>query len=411
VAATAARLASPRTIAALASPLYRRRGRRPHADAPVRDARSILVLRPDAIGDLILTSPFLRELRRSNPGAWITLAVDPRFRDLVELCPHVNEVLGLDLSFCGRTVALGMVQRSLSMSKRHLWPRRFDVALAPRWDVDLYHSAYAALFSGAAIRVGYSENVTELKREVNGGFDSLFTRTLDDRACKHEVEHNLDLLRAAGGTVENDRVELWLSEQDREIAGRALSSRGFASGDLLIALALGARDAKRVWPLSHFIELARTLQREQGARFVAVGGPEDRDRGSRLVRDLGADATSLAGELTLRQTAALFESTRLAITNDSGPMHLAAAAGAAVLEISCHPSTGDPCHRNSPARFHPWAKEYAVLRPSQPSEPCTSGCESAEAHCILGVSVEMAHEAAKGLLANCGREKLTGTGA
>jgi hypothetical protein len=80
-------------------------------------------------------------------------------------------------------------------------------------------------------------------------------------------------------------------------------------------------------------------------------------------------------------------------------MHLAAAGGAAVLEISCHPTSGDPLHLNSPVRFHPWVEEYAVLQPPQAAEPCTSSCECHEAHCILGVSVEVVQEAARTLLA------------
>jgi ADP-heptose:LPS heptosyltransferase len=299
----------------------------------------------------------------------------------------------------------------LRLSRRHLRPRRFDLALLPRWDVDFYHSAYVAYFSGAGCRIGYSECVTPFKRAMNRDFDLLLTRTLDDCKCRHEAERNLDLLRAAGAAVEDSQTELWLSDEDRDSTRKALSSRGLAPEDLLIGLGLGAGEEKRIWPLPRFIELARNLQREYGARFVAVGGPEDRDRGSRFAMELGADAISLAGELTLRQTAALFENTQLAITNDSGPMHLAAAAGAAVVEISCHPSSGDLNHRNSPMRFHPWTKEYAVAQPVEMSEPCTSGCESRDAHCILGVSVGMVQEVAGRLLADRRREKIGGCGA
>ena len=89
----------------------------------------------------------------------------------------------------------------------------------------------------------------------------------------------------------------------------------------------------------------------------------------------------------------------LVVANDSGPMHLAEAAGAAVVEISCHPTGGDSLHSNSPVRFHPWVKEYVVFPPPQAREPCTSSCECHEAHCILGVSVEVVQEAARTLLA------------
>jgi ADP-heptose:LPS heptosyltransferase len=404
------RMVSPKAVTSFSRLLSRGEARTAPSSLDVKGARSIVVVREDTIGDLVLMSPFLRELRRSNPSAWITLVVDAKFRNLMELCPHVNEVLGFDLSYRGRTIVPSLVFRSLRLSRRHLRPRRFDLALVPRWDVDLYHSAYIARFSGAPCRIAYSENVVAQKQEMNRDFDLLFTRTLDDRGCKHEVERNLDFLRAAGGSVTNDGLELWLSEEDRAAAQQALLSRGIGRDDLLICLALGAGEPKRIWPVERFVELARKMQREYRARIVAVGGAEDRDRGSRVAMELGLGAINLAGCLTLRQTAALFECVPLVIANDSGPMHLAAAAGAAVLEISCHSSSGDPSHRNSPARFHPWTKEYAVVRPFTQAEPCSGDCEWRDAHCILGVSVEMAQQAAKGLLASRQMEKATRSG-
>ena len=390
-------ITSPKVTRALAGPLLY--GGAGASDIPVQDACSILVVRLDGIGDLILTSPFLRELRRLNPNAWITLVVDPRFVNLVELCPFINEVLAFEPR---RRFGFGKLElhiRALRLARQHLWQRQFDLALLPRWDIDCYHSAFVAYFSGALCRIGYSENLTPLKQQYDRGLDILFTRTLDHRSSKHDAEQNLDLLREVGGIVMDDRLELWLSDEDREAARAALTSRGVTGNDLLVGIAPGAGHPKRVWPLCRFIDLGRFLQQECGARLLIIGGPEDRERALELQQNLGTAAISFAGEMTLRQTGALLEHVPLVVANDSGPMHLAAAAGAAVVEISCHPTSGDPLHSNSPVRFHPWVKEYAVLQPSQAAEPCTRSCEWYEAHCILGISVESVREAARTLLA------------
>jgi ADP-heptose:LPS heptosyltransferase len=400
------RIVSPKAVTSLSRLL----AKSPSSSVAVKDARSIVVVRSDGIGDLVLMSPFLRELRGSNPGAWITLVVDEKFRNLVELCPHVNEVLGFDLNYRGRTVVPALVLRALRLSIRHLRPRRFDLALVPRWDVDLYHSAYLAHFCGASCRVAYSENVLPEKQLSNRDFDSLLTRTVDDRTRKHELERNLDFLCEAGGTVEDNRLEVWLSEEDRAFAKKALASRGLAPSDLLIGLAPGAGARKRLWPLNRFVELGRILQKELGARLIVIGGAEDRERGIGLQEELGAAAGSFAGEMTLRQTAAILEHTPLVIANDSGPMHLAAAAGAAIVEISCHPTSGEPGHANSPQRFGPWVQGCVVLQPIEATEPCTSACGGDEAHCILGVSVEMVEAAARKLLATRQRRSIVEAG-
>jgi heptosyltransferase-2 len=392
------RLASPKATKILAMPLLPRSSRSTKLEPGVADARSILVVRLDTIGDLVLMSPFLRELRRSSPSAWITLVIDPRFANLVELCPHVNEVVKFDPHYYGRRGRLELHRRALALARDRLWPRKFDLALLPRWDVDYYHSAFVAYFSRAGSRIGYSERTLPSKEQLNRDFDCLFTRTLDDRTSKHEVERNLAFLRNVGGAVIDDGLELWLSDEDRESAQHALLSRGIGTNDVLVGIGVGAGHPRRIWPLKRFIEFGHFLKDKFGARILIFGGLEDRDEALRLQVELGNAAINFAGETTLRQTAAFLQHTKLMVANDSGPMHIAAAAGSSVVELSCHPTAGDVLHANSPARFHPWNKNHVVLQPRKASGPCTRSCEWHGAHCILGVSVNAVSEAATALL-------------
>jgi heptosyltransferase-2 len=233
---------------------------------------------------------------------------------------------------------------------------------------------------------------------MNTNLEGLFSRTLDDRLPRHEVECNLNFLRYVGGTINDDRLELWIGERDRDLARSALASRGVKGGDLLIAIAPGAGHPKRLWPLGCFIEVGRFLLRQFDCVLLLIGGAEDGDRIYQLKTELGRRAFAFSGETTLRQTCAVLEHVQLAIANDSGPMHLAAAAGAAVIEISCHPADGDPNHDNSPMRFRPWTTDYAVAQPTKSSPPCKSACEWHEPHCILQVSVQSVLEMSNSLL-------------
>jgi ADP-heptose:LPS heptosyltransferase len=388
---------SPRATKILSSPFLHQRSTGEGCETAALEAKKILVVRQDSIGDLVLTSSFLRELRRSNPKAWITLVVDSRMLNLVELCGHVNEVIGADLPFCGANVNLGRVLKAFRFSRERLRSRPFDLALLPRWDCDLYHSAYLAYFSGAAKRVGYSEHVLSSKSDTNRGFDHLLTHAVQDQAPKHEVERNMDLLKRVGGTVRDTQLELWLSNEDREVIDRTLRLNEISSNDAIVALAVGAANRRRKWPLGRFIEIGRHLQRKYGIRIAVVGGAEDRQLGLR-VKDSIPGAACFAGDLSLRQTGALLERTLLVVANDSGPMHIGAAAGCSVLEISCHPKNGDPNHENSPRRFGPWTEDRAVLQPELPTAPCRSGCRENHAHCILGVTADEAKTAAEALL-------------
>lgn len=363
----------------------------------LKEANTVLVIRLDTAGDLVLMSTFLRELRKSKKNARIILAVDRRFANLVELCPWIDELQTIGVVGAGPAQRFRQYRRGLGFARTTLRTKQIDLALLPRWDVDYYQAADIAYFSGAPNRIGYSEGVNPGKQYRNRGMDDLLTRVIADRQPKHEVERNLDFLRAVGGTPTDNSLELWLSEKDRECANRALESGGMYGNGPIFAMAPGAGHSKRQWPLGRFIQLGSQLIRELDCRIVVVGGPEDQERASRLSEALGRSAVSVAGQMTLRETAAVLEHTNLAIANDSGPMHLAAAAGVPVVEISCHPVEGDVLHANAPARFHPWEERYEVVQPVKGREPCTGSCEWHDAHCILGISTEMVMDAVRRL--------------
>ncbi len=363
----------------------------------LKSARAILVVRMDEIGDLVMTGPFLRELRRNAPQAFITLVVKPQFLNLVELCPYVDEVLTFEWQATGRAQKFKRTARSLLLAATGFWKRRFDLAIIPRWGPDLYHAVRLAYYSGARRRVGYSEEVIDRKGKSNLGYDRLLTDSMTDGSVKHQVEHNLDVIRYLGGEVVCDRLEAWLDERDWSYAARVFAEHSIAPADSVVAFAPGAGYKTKQWPIERFSELGRLFLGEDHPYLVVVGGSDAISLGERLQTELGPHIINLAGRATLRQTAAVLERCRLTVSNDSGPMHLAAAAGCAVIEISWHFRDSSPGHPDSPARFHPWGVRHVVVQPQHAMVPCRDSCESFEAHCILGVETGQVWDAARGL--------------
>jgi heptosyltransferase-2 len=347
----------------------------------------VLVVRIDEIGDVVMTTAFLRELRRSLPNATITLLVKPLVFNLVEVCPYVDEVLTWDSgqSGCGETLERHC--SALRFAYSQLRRRRFDLAILPRWDTDPYQGSFVTYFSAARWRVAYSERVTERKRTVNRGFDRLFTLVFNDDTPKHEVQRNLDILRYLGGTPLRQHLELWPTAEDEDIAKRLLVANGVTSTEMLIAFGPGKADATRRWPLTNFISLGDWLQSQHDARIVIVGGAGDEPLGRAVKEQLGGKPIDTVGHLTLRQTAALLRHCHCFIGNDSGPKHLAAAVGVPVIEINAHPKHGSPLHPHSSRRFGPWGVPHRVLQPETTIPPCSTACTAAQQHCILQVSV------------------------
>jgi lipopolysaccharide heptosyltransferase II len=374
----------------------------PH-EPPIDDVRSILVVRPDGIGDAILTGPLLRELRRAYPQARIALVVAPHSWSFFEFCPYVNRVVAMRIP---RPMSvtdtwwrpLARRALALSLARHHLSSPRYDVAIAPRWGIDRYDAIPLAYLSGATSRVGYSERVSVEKRKQNQGYDRFLTHIVDDRSIKHEVVRNLSLLPVLGAKAHDQSLEAWLSDKDADFANEVLAS---SQEQPRVALGPGAGHPRRMWPVARFAEVGRWLI-ERGARVIVVGGPNDEGLGDELRRRLGSAIIDLTSKTSLRESAAVLMKCALFCGNDGGPMHLAAAAGIPIIEISCHPQSGHDLHPNSPVRFGPWGVPHRILRPEALADGCTDACRVRSPHCILNVGVESAVEAIASLIDETG---------
>jgi ADP-heptose:LPS heptosyltransferase len=280
---------------------------------------------------------------------------------------------------------------------RHWWPERCDLAVLPRYGADLHDARLLAWLSRARWRVGFDEpdfHILKHKRMGLSGPRLLNVRLKRDGALP-EVIRNLSVLESIGGNIIRDDLELWTSDDD---ARHAESLVGGNNGDPLIAICPSGRYPRKRWPIARFeTVIERLLTSPRAVRLVLIGGPGDRLLVRTLLERFGAHLLDLTGTLTLRQTAAVLGHCALYLGCDTGPMHLAAAAGASVVEISCHPLEGDPSGEYSPLRFGPWKTPAIVLQPRAVS-PCTSTCSADEAHCILGISVDDVMDAANRLL-------------
>jgi ADP-heptose:LPS heptosyltransferase len=393
-----AAVTSPSTTIAVAR-LFGVKSENRRPNVPLAQTRNILVLRPDGIGDVIMTGPMLRELRRAAPQADVTLVVSPRALDVVERCPYVDQVFTVKIPPPKTSVEtwwrpLSRRLAAISVARRHFRGKRYDLALVPRWGVDHHEASVLGYLSGASVRVGYSEHVSSERANRNRGYDRFFTLSVRDQSVKHEVERNLAVLSALRVKPSHGALEAWLSSEDVEFADRTLASVGATS---LVAIAPGAGSLKRMWPIGRFVEVGRWVT-DRGGALVLVGGAGEEALGEDFVTNLDGVVFDLINRATLRETIAVLQRCSMFCGNDAGPMHLAAAAGIPVLEVSCHPRGGDDLHANAPSRFAPWGVPYRVVQPAQPRDRCTEGCRASTPHCILNVPVASVIQAMDSLL-------------
>lgn len=194
-----------------------------NGDAADSDMHRILVVRLDEIGDMVLMSPFLRELRRNHPDAEITLIVKPTVYNLVELCPYVDYIKVFHAPYPGRGRFFRLMLAASKFVRSEL-TGSYDLAIVPRFDADAsYGAGFIAFFSKARRRLGYENAVTSVKSISDCGFDDLYTDLIPARkGAVHEVERNMDVLRYLGYTIIDTGLELWINDEDNNIANYLL---------------------------------------------------------------------------------------------------------------------------------------------------------------------------------------------
>jgi heptosyltransferase-3 len=348
----------------------------------------ILFLRPDHVGDVLLTLPAVAALRRALPGAYLAYAAPAGAVGVAEHCPDVDRALPVPFPPVGRGEADGMRWRETVHVESQRLARFFDAALVVRPD-DPWSSELAAAAS-IPVRLGFDMPRTRPH----------LTDVLPPPGDRHVAHDGFDLadtllarLGVGGRTQRTLAARFVPSPDDEAEAGDILSDAGV--GEPPIVLHPGSGWPLKNWPAARWREVAAELARRFRTTPL-IAGTAAEERLAREIAD-GTTAVGLAGRLSLGALAAVHRRSRLVVTTDSGALHLAAVMGARVVGLF---GPGDPF------RFAPLAPRghLRLLRVGLPCSPCGTlehppcGART-EPACVTGISVERVVRAARELLA------------
>jgi len=370
--------------------------REPIAGVSRNEPLSFIVFRLDSLGDVVMTTPLFRALKKAHPGSRCTVVVQEGYKSLLVTNPHVDEILTLPKV---RPAWLPQSTRRLLAATALYWKRlrkrHFDFAVSPRWDVDTHLATFLCVLTHAAGRVGYSEKASPEKQQINRGFDAAYNICLPAGSVRHEVLRNLSIADALGATATDSTLEIQLTERDRRSAAKLLAK--VSDSTRLVAIGIGAASPSRRWPLKRYADVVNWLTREYNIQPAIVCSAAELGQALKLTALLQRTPIIVSGS-RLREVCAVLERCDLFVGNDSGCAHLAAAMDCKVIVISRHPRDGDPNHFNSPLRFAPHCAHGRVLQPATALGDCKDACRSGQPHCITNVSVEEVVAAARLML-------------
>jgi len=354
---------------------------------------NILVRSVNWLGDAVMSTPALLRLREARPGARVTLLSPEKLAGLWERQPFVDEVLTFSpvesvwqvaRRLRKKKFAVGLAFPNSIRSALELWlagiPRRIGVARAGR---SLLLTQTVPLRRGAVEM--RKRSVRDIRQSIRkNGRIALLPRTA------HHVHHYLHLVAALGALPDLLPPRIEVSEET--VAGvRGKFGLASAEGRPWFGLNPGAEygPAKR-WPAERFVAAACALREKTQCRWMVFGGPGDRALAEMIASDIarvtGEPPLNLAGKTSLRELAAVLKICGLVLTNDSGPMHLAAAVGAPVTAIfgSTSPELTGPI-------FSACAQ---IVRGHAPCAPCFRRECPIDLRCLLGIETKQVVEAA-----------------
>lgn len=358
----------------------------PGPDRPVDPrwlgARRVLLVRLDNLGDVLLCTPAFRAVRAALLEARLTLWASPAGAQALDLCPELDDALVADVPWMDVPRTLPQdPERELRLI-REIRRRRFDGAIV----FTSYHqsplpAAYACYLAGVPLR--HAESV-----DFPGSL--LTSRHRTAPRAVHEVERALDLVAGLGFTTNDRAIRLRVPAEARAAVDARLAALAPGRGPLIV-LHPGCTAASRTYPWQRYARAADLLIERLGARVVLTGGPAEVELVERLRAAMARPALSLAGQTSLAELAAVIAAADLLITNNTGPMHLAAGVGTPVVAPFAL--------TNRPEQWGPWLVPHRLLFRTVPCAFCHQFVCPTDHACLLGVAPEEVAEAAIDLLA------------
>jgi len=316
----------------------------------------ILIVKTSAIGDVIHTLPALNALRRKYPKARIDWLVEEAAADLLIGHAAIDTVLIsrrkawiLDLKQ-GRVLA---AWRGFADFVKRLREIEYDLL------IDFQGLLKSGIFVGLARakrKVGFGKGM----EHAEGSYLFLNEPIPPVNMDQHAVIRELLLLKAIGIECEEVVFALPVTNEQREKIGQLLAAQGIDPAKPLVAINPMTTWKTKHWRNERFARVADQLL-EKGMAVVFSGGPQDMQGIEEIRAAMTGKAATLAGRTSLKDLAALYEMAAVLITTDTGPMHLAAAAGTPVVALF---------GPTAPWRTGPFGEGHRVLRAEISCSPC-----------------------------------------
>lgn len=333
-------------------------------------AQRLLCIRLDSLGDVLMTTPAIRALKQAQPQRHITLLTSPSGAALAGMLPDVDEFISYEAPWMKHPHRNASPADDWQMVSQ-LAENGFDAAVI--FTVFSQNPLPAALMchlAGIPLRLAYCrENPYQLLTSWLPDNDSQLR-------IRHEVRRQLDLVAAVGCRPHDERLHMAVPPAAAAKARGLLAEQGIVPLHPWIVVHPGSTAASRRYPPEMFAVVIRELVDRHGLRVVLTGSSAEQPLIDAIQARLRKPIGSLAGQLALGELAAVLASAPLLLSNNTGPVHMAAALGTPVVDLY---ALTNPQHT-------PWMVPSRVLSHDVPCKYCfKSVCPEGHHDCLRRV--------------------------
>ncbi|MBM2839343.1 MAG: lipopolysaccharide heptosyltransferase [Deltaproteobacteria bacterium] len=308
--------------------------------------KNILVVQTAFPGDIVLTTPLFKALKKRFPESRLSVVTTPQGLELLRDIKEIDSLVSYDKR--GREPHIFRFLRLINKLRKE----SFDLCISPHRS---FRTALMVYGSGAGERIGYSD----------AALPAIYTRKVFRDNNLHEVERVLSILDPLG--IESGRLDkmpyLEISSETWGRTKKIFDDAGISPNDMVIGIAPGSVWGTKRWTTEGYASLIDRLIERYDARVILLGSPSERDAGDKIIALTRQRPVDLIGKTTLRGLVAVIDRCSLLIGNDSAPGHIASARMVPVVSIfgPTVPSFG----------YYPYGKDTVIVEKKEiPCRPC-----------------------------------------
>ena len=370
--------------------------------------RKILVVRLDAMGDLICTTALIKELKNKYSNSEVTVIVREQNLGILEECPYIDKLVAYPTQLMDGVVEYIELENLIKKVKLFvadvLGEESVDYLYLPK---DLFRGGNSiqeilfAIFVNAEHTVGHLTRCDEDTDYIYNSLNNFFSKIIVQNRARHETEFQLEMLAYDDKHIEDCHMELWCDKNSDIKINQLLQKNNILDKEILVAVGLVGSSPERNWKPDNYCELFKKLYSYEDVKinYLLFGGNDACKAAEYILNTSKDNVFDFTGRFSIKESIALMSRCDLYVGANTGLLHMATAFNIPSVTIYSFLKNGSDWDGSSPTRYGVRGVEHIDLIPEKGLGDCYGSC-CIPSHCVNQITVFEVKEAIEKLMSS-----------